>query len=713
MLGFDLNEMVGQRLHVLTHHTKANGEPYPPEECPIYRAFKDGLTHQAADELFWRKDGMSFPVEYTSTPVREGEQLAGAVVTFKDITERKRAEEDVKLKAELLDAGTDSIFLHDPAGKFLYVNEASYRTRGYTREEFLALNLHDLDVPEYASRIEPRIAEMLRTGEATFESAQFRRDGSVMPVEVHARMLEVDGRKLILSVVRDITERKRAETALRETSAYLDNLITYANAPIIVWDASFRITRFNRAFERLTGQKESDVKDQTLSFLFPADQREHSLSLIHRTSTGERWETVEIPIQHVDGSVFTVLWNSATLYTPDGSVLATIAQGQDITERKLAEAALSESELKFRAVFESSNDALMLLDSEQFLDCNSATLRVFGYSNRDAFLGKHPGEVSPPLQADGRESRVAADENIAAAFRDGRNFFEWLHQRADGTIFPADVLLTPLDYHGRKVLQATVRDITPRKIAEVEIAQKNAELAKLNELKNQLLGMAAHDLRNPLSVVNTASAFLLDDASRLLSEEKKHDFMRRINANGEFMLKLIDNLLDVAKIESGRLDLELATGDLCGLIEENLTMNRMLAEKKGIRLDYAPECGMPLFRFDRGKVEQVLNNLISNALKFSAPGTAVTVQASRVKDSVVVSVRDQGQGIPAEELDKLFKPFGKTSVRSTAGERSTGLGLAICRKIVEGHGGRIWAESEIGKGSVFSFSLPVATDDKP
>jgi signal transduction histidine kinase len=177
------------------------------------------------------------------------------------------------------------------------------------------------------------------------------------------------------------------------------------------------------------------------------------------------------------------------------------------------------------------------------------------------------------------------------------------------------------------------------------------------------------------------------------------------------MLKLINDLLDVAKIEAGRLDLELATGNLCGLIEENLTMNQMLAEKKSIRLDFAAECGLPLFRFDRGKVEQVLNNLISNALKFSAPGTAVTVQASHVNDSVVVSVRDHGQGIPAEELDKLFKPFGKTTVCSTAGEKSTGLGLAICRKIVEGHGGRIWAESELGKGSNFSFSLPAANDE--
>jgi signal transduction histidine kinase len=137
----------------------------------------------------------------------------------------------------------------------------------------------------------------------------------------------------------------------------------------------------------------------------------------------------------------------------------------------------------------------------------------------------------------------------------------------------------------------------------------------------------------------------------------------------------------------------------------------MLAEKKGIRLAFAPECGLPPVILDRQKIEQVLNNLVSNALKFSLPGSMVRVSASRVNGSVVVTVGDRGPGIPSEELDRLFKPFSRTSVRSTAGERSTGLGLAISRKIVEAHGGRIWAESEVGMGSTFSFSLPVSTQD--
>lgn len=239
-----------------------------------------------------------------------------------------------------------------------------------------------------------------------------------------------------------------------------------------------------------------------------------------------------------------------------------------------------------------------------------------------------------------------------------------------------------------------------------ELAKKNAELERLNEQKNQFLGIAAHDLRNPLNAILMYSEFLLDEASEALDEEQL-EFVSIIRSSSEFMLRLVNNLLDVAKIESGKLQLDLASTDLKSLVERNISVNRALASRKQIELSLTCVGDIPTLVVDPSKIEQVLNNLVTNAIKFSEPGSAVKVLLEEKETQVILSVRDHGPGIPPEELDKLFQPFQKTSVRATGGEQSTGLGLAIVRKIVQGHQGEIWVESERGKGSVFYVSLPM------
>lgn len=238
-----------------------------------------------------------------------------------------------------------------------------------------------------------------------------------------------------------------------------------------------------------------------------------------------------------------------------------------------------------------------------------------------------------------------------------------------------------------------------------DLAKKSSELSRLNDQKNQLLGMAAHDLRNPLEVILTYSEFLLEEAAPRLDRDQVA-FIETIRSSSDFMLHLVEDLLDLAKIESGRLELDLARVDLAEVVGRNVAMNQVLAAKKGIEIGLRSADGPFPMLIDPPKIEQVLNNLIGNAVKFSPPGSTVEVRLSREDGRVVVAVADQGPGVPPDELDRLFRPFERTRVRSTAGEKSTGLGLAIVKRIVEGHRGEIRVESGPAGGSTFVVMLP-------
>lgn len=250
--------------------------------------------------------------------------------------------------------------------------------------------------------------------------------------------------------------------------------------------------------------------------------------------------------------------------------------------------------------------------------------------------------------------------------------------------------------------------------AQRELAKKTAELQKLNEVKNEMLGMASHDLRNPLSAIMSLSEIMLDEKDKdyqNLSEEQK-EFLKQINRSSQFMLSIIEDMLDISKIESGKINLDLDLIDLEKLVTHSVNLNRRLAEKKNITLEFKEPSENIEIRADGQKLEQVLNNLITNAIKYSYADTHTTVDIHRENDTaIILSVADEGQGIPRAEQHKLFKPFSKLSVQATGGEKSTGLGLAISRRIIEAHGGEIWVESEVGKGSTFYVKLPENIDE--
>jgi signal transduction histidine kinase len=249
-------------------------------------------------------------------------------------------------------------------------------------------------------------------------------------------------------------------------------------------------------------------------------------------------------------------------------------------------------------------------------------------------------------------------------------------------------------------LEAKVRDRT------WELQQKNIALEQMNTLKNELLGMAAHDLRSPIGNIYSLAELILDDDGTMAQGERA-ELVSMICNLSQGMMNLLNDLLDITTIESGKIDLQPTPVAMQAYLRETEHYHRLLAERKKIRLVTHVADNLPLAVFDQQRIRQVLNNLLSNAIKFSPMHTVVQLQVSAIPAGIEFSVIDHGQGIRSEELSRLFGAFQRTSAKPTAGEPSTGLGLSICKKIVELHGGRIGVESEVGRGSRFFFVLPL------
>ncbi len=305
--------------------------------------------------------------------------------------------------------------------------------------------------------------------------------------------------------------------------------------------------------------------------------------------------------------------------------------------------------------------------------------------------------------------RVKADPEMKSIFfvlltakTQGSDKIEGLDSGAD------DYLTKPVQM---LELAAKVRSALRIKELQIELEKRNTELQRLNDIKDDFLGMAAHDLRNPLGVISLWTESLLAEALGKFTEEQKRAG-EVILKHTDAMLFLINDLLDIAAIESGKVKFEWWTGPVQNVVKEVAESNRVLAEKKGIDLTYHEAPELLVARYDPRRIEEVLRNLVSNAIKFTPKQGKIRVSLTPAEGFVRVEVADTGCGIAPAEKQKLFQKFQKLSSRPTAGERGTGLGLAIVKKLVELHGGEVGVDSDLGKGSTFWFTLPTTPAGK-
>jgi len=394
---------------------------------------------------------------------------------------------------------------------------------------------------------------------------------------------------------------------------------------------------------------------------------------------------------------------------------ATIGSFMDITERKRVEKSLQESEERFRTLFDSSRDAIMILSlpSWKFTSGNPATVEMFKAEDEKAFTSFGPWDLSPEKQPDGHSSSEKAKERIETAMREGSQFFEWTHKRLDGEEFPATVLLTRMEIGGQQLLQATVRDITERKRAEREreillkdLKEINLKLGQSNKELQDFAYIASHDLREPLRKVASFGTLLQDSLEGKLDEDQQENFQFMIDG-AKRMQAMIDDLLTYARITTRAKPFRQV--NLNEVIEDlkNLELATLLDETEGTI--YAPEPLPPVYG-DSSQIRQLLQNLVGNGLKFHRTGIApeITIRACQTGDNMArIEVQDNGIGINKKYHEQIFTMFKR--LYSRVQYEGTDIGLAVCKKIVNRHRGDIGVKSTPGEGSTFWFTLPRAS----
>jgi PAS domain S-box-containing protein len=666
----------------------------------------------------------------------------------------------------LFEHGEDLIVACRLDGTILNVNRAIEKTLGWSRDELIGQNISLIVTPASVELGQERVRRAL-AGEKLpkiFELEAIRRDGMLVPAEGWAHFIrDAAGRPIEhLGVFRDVTERRRGEEAIRESEARYRSVFDNANDSILTFTLEGVVTSVNRAYERLTDWTRDELIGLNWDVLIAPVDRERMADRTRRALAGEKLPSqFEVRTLCKDGRVVPLEGRTRMQRDLDGRPTGFQGIYRDITERKQAEEALRESEERYRAMFAEAQERGEVLDrlyrvmASMQVSLNSQDrLRAFveGVHKVLGFDRFYVALASPDL---------AAFEVVAAA---GVEMFERLPLTpAAGPLYHAYATRQPLailndddlrrvppvgaEYRDRSYFRSrrfivapliagdrvigvasadnktTRRPITlanvelftlvsqqlataleeARLYAEVE--RKSAELESASRHKSEFLANMSHELRTPLNAVIGFSEVL---SERMFGElnEKQDEYLKDIHASGQHLLSLINDILDLSKIEAGKMELEPSDFDLPMTIDNALMLVRERAARRGIALHRAVDERLGQVEADERKIRQVLLNLLSNAIKFTPEGGRVEVAAKPVDGFIEVSVSDTGVGIAPADQEAVFEEFRQVGTADKRVE-GTGLGLALSRKFVELHGGKIWVKSQAGAGSTFTFSVPV------
>ena len=586
-------------------------------------------------------------------------------------------------------------------GYFKELNPMWEKTLGFTVEELKAKSFIEFVHPEDQEATISEAQKIMTTGEdvVSFENRYLCKDGSYKWL-LWSSTVSVE-EQLYYAVARDITERKQAEAYYRDL---------YENAPdmmAVVDLVSGKILECNQTLAAVIGRSKEEITGNSFLDLYAPD----SLAAARQTSlifveTGEVIRQ-ERTLRRADGSTIDVLLQATPMRDATGKIVASRSTWRDVTKQKEAEKALASQEALYRTLIEAAPQVIWVADADgQVALLNKAWHEFSGLTDEES-LGTRWAEALHP------EDLPDVLAKWERAYTHGETYSGECRFRAkDGSYQTFIFIGTPVrDNSGNIINWVGINtDIADRVQAEIALQEAKEAAEYANRAKSEFLATMSHELRTPLNAVIGFSEILRDEILGTINDEQK-EVVLDIHTSGNHLLAMINDILDLSKIEAGKMELQLENFSIKEAVTEVNTIVTALANRKQIQLSLEFDQAVSI-EADKIKFKQILYNLLSNAIKFTDEGGTVTTKFEVSSSALLGSVTDTGVGILPQDREKLFQPFTQLDASRTRAHSGTGLGLALTNRLIQLHGGKIWVESEIEKGSTFSFTFPLRQQEE-